>query len=781
MKIRKFFLTFSFCLIAGLSMGQIVMPETARLKAVDMMAKMGKTAVSLSCQTLMRDSMSGQAPLYVFNNGQKQGFVIVSGDECAIPILGYAEEGSFDEREMPDNMREWLEGCANQIMAVQRGKLKSMPLKKAQHHAVLPLLTTKWGQGVPNKKGKAYNRKCPTINQVYCYTGCVANAMAQVMNYYQWPQKPSQPIPKYTPNSNVGALAELPVIEFDWAHMRDIYEGTETQEENDAVGWLMRYCGQAVEMNYGTGSSGASTVTISKAMKTYFGYDLNTRYVLRNDYTADDWDSLIYNEILEGRPVIYKGVSSQYGHAFICDGCDNNGLYHINWGAEGRYNGYYALTVLNPYQGGDGYAGTNDGFSIDQAAVVGIQPATDETEDQRALHLNYITYYSTKLYAQFVNQTGAAGTFEYGFQYHLANDNSGQYKTKKSTVTFNNLTQKTFYFDVTSLKLSNGVYRFYPYSKLSTSSTYFVNGNYNFYLEVTISGGAVKTITKHPASNLTIKSIECTGNKVVNMVQEVKVTVTNTGEEFNDIIYLFASRTTTKGEYVNKTGLFVNKNGTGAACLYFTPDATGTWYLWADTDEEGKGIAKRIKITIRALPTRETELEMTECNINAYPQRTAVTVKVKNNGKDGYFRPLICQIYSVDDSQYVGYSETANMNIPVAENVQTTFYFDNLVYGKHYQARLYDYVSHQSDEIKIIGTTPFWMNHSGLLGDVDDNGVIDISDVLLTVDYILGRETTVFMREAADWNTDNNIDISDVLNIVDVILGKNKMRYYEPN
>ena len=163
-----------------------------------------------------------------------------------------------------------------------------------------------------------------------------------------------------------------------------------------------------------------------------------------------------------------------------------------------------------------------------------------------------------------------------------------------------------------------------------------------------------------------------------------------------------------------------------------------------------------------------------------FNQAPAVTVKVKNNGKDGYFRPLKCMIYSVNDNEYVGYSETANMNIAVAENVQTTFYFDDLVYGKHYQALLYEYVSHQSDEIKRIGTTPFWMNHSGLLGDVDDNGKVDITDVLMTVDHILGRENTAFMTKAADWNVDNIIDISDVLNIVDAILGKNKLRFYEP-
>ena len=759
--------------------GQTITPEIAQKRAADFLTKKGKRAVALIHKPLCYDSLGMSAPLYVFNAPQGKGFVIVSGDDRAESILGYVDEGEFDEKEMPANMRAWLDGYVGQIRTLQKMPTVRKSLRALQRTPIAPLMSTKWGQGDATKQGSAYNKQCPTINGVHCLTGCVATAMAQVMNYYQWPEETLCEIPQYKSNNNVGTLAALPLRSFDWASMADKYKGSETSEEEDAVAWLMRYCGQALSTNYGTGSSSASTNSVTHAMRTYFGYDTNMRYVSRDDYSAEAWDNLIYTELSEHRPVIYRGVSSEFGHAFVCDGYDDNSLYHINWGGDGRYEGYYALSVLNPYQGGEGYTGVSDGFSMSQGAVVGIQPFTGEDLDDSALHVDYITYYSTKLYALFVNMTGETKTFEYGFLYHLANDDSGEFKYKKATSTFKDMNQKTYYFDVNSLKLADGVYRFYPYSRLSGSTEYHVNGNYKDYLQVTISGGAVKVISIHPKAKLAINTIECTGNKVVNMVQEVKVTVSNTGEEFNNLIYLFASKTTTKGEFVNKTGFVVGAGATAEAFLYFTPTSTGTWYLWADTDESGKGIAKRVKVTIRDLPTRDTSLELESCEVEAFPQATTVTVSVKNTGRDGYFRPLRCLIYSLDEEKYVGFAETSNLNISMSKTLVTKFSFEDLVFGQNYQAVLYDYVTHQSDNLERLGEPfDFTVNHSGLLGDVNDDGKVDISDVLMTVDYVLGRVQDTFVIKAADWDKNRNIDISDVLGIVDLILGKHKLSYY---
>ena len=58
-------------------------------------------------------------------------------------------------------------------------------------------------------------------------------------------------------------------------------------------------------------------------------------------------------------------------------------------------------------------------------------------------------------------------------------------------------------------------------------------------------------------------------------------------------------------------------------------------------------------------------------------------------------------------------------------------------------------------------------------GDVNEDGSIDISDVLLLVDMILGKESVTPQRLAnGDLNEDGSIDICDVQMVIDIILGK---------
>ena len=59
-----------------------------------------------------------------------------------------------------------------------------------------------------------------------------------------------------------------------------------------------------------------------------------------------------------------------------------------------------------------------------------------------------------------------------------------------------------------------------------------------------------------------------------------------------------------------------------------------------------------------------------------------------------------------------------------------------------------------------------------LMGDANGDGTVDISDVLVTVDYVLGKNPDPFIIANADMDLTGQIDISDVLMIVDKILGK---------
>jgi len=59
-----------------------------------------------------------------------------------------------------------------------------------------------------------------------------------------------------------------------------------------------------------------------------------------------------------------------------------------------------------------------------------------------------------------------------------------------------------------------------------------------------------------------------------------------------------------------------------------------------------------------------------------------------------------------------------------------------------------------------------------LMGDVDSNGLINVTDVVLIIDQIVGRYPWNFNADAADVNYDGYINITDVVLVIDHLLGK---------
>lgn len=82
-----------------------------------------------------------------------------------------------------------------------------------------------------------------------------------------------------------------------------------------------------------------------------------------------------------------------------------------------------------------------------------------------------------------------------------------------------------------------------------------------------------------------------------------------------------------------------------------------------------------------------------------------------------------------------------------------------------------EYASESSSLVTKLDVS-FSITINSASGDVNKDGVVDISDVVLTVNYILGSTPAVFNQDAADINKDNNIDISDVVSLVNMILGQ---------
>lgn len=340
-------------------------------------------------QLTMAKQVSG---LYVFNMADNQGYVIVSNDDRVLPILGFSDSGNLDPDRMPSNMRAWLQGYADQIAWAKEHKtlpvLKTSAAattRRAGSHsttAIEPLMTTKWNQDTP------FNDLCPEYESGYkSATGCVATAMAQVMKYHEWPQDATSSIPAYTTASHGLSVSALPATTFDWDNMVDEYYkhwngsyfvkiSSPTTAQATAVAKLMQYCGSSVEMDYGD-SSGAFSEDVATALKTYFDYNSKTtQNVRRDDYTAAKWADLIYHEVANGRPVVYGGASSGGGHEFVCDGYkyeSSTDFFHINWGWGGMSDEYFVLSALDPDAQGIGGSTSTEGFRYNQDANIGIQ------------------------------------------------------------------------------------------------------------------------------------------------------------------------------------------------------------------------------------------------------------------------------------------------------------------------------------------------------------------------------------------------------------------------
>ena len=345
-------------------------------------------SVRLNSPELIYTTMSEQLlpTSYLFNG--EEGFLILSADDSAIPVLGYGHR-KVDANNLPQNLLSWLDGYAREIEYLrERGiNVESVETRAPENMApISPLLTTYWDQDYP------YNAQCPQVNGTYTFTGCVATAMAQAMNYFKYPDVGEGSL-QYTSQS-IGRKMSINFSRtpFDWENMLDSYKrGNFSQAQVDAVAYLMKACGYSVEMNYNVSASGTQNQLVAAAAKKYFKYDPNTFSYYRDMYSTSEWTQMIYDNLANVGPIVMGGTSPEEGgHSFVCDGYDGNGYFHFNWGWSGVSDGYYALNALSPEVLGIG--GYEGGFNYNQDAVLGMQPPTGEPVKEHIFNIYQYGY-----------------------------------------------------------------------------------------------------------------------------------------------------------------------------------------------------------------------------------------------------------------------------------------------------------------------------------------------------------------------------------------------------
>ncbi|WP_339137453.1 MAG: C10 family peptidase [Candidatus Electrothrix sp. GW3-4] len=347
----------------------------ARQVALNWMAEKSGRQQSESDLTTAAIERNGPNAVYYVINFARGGWIIISGDDVAYPVVAFSYQGTYStaEDDRPVQFNQWMGKVAAEIhnAVVER----SVPLPEAQvswsrlnvdsesftpapllDFDIAPLLTTTWDQGT------YYNASCPADAAGpggHVWAGCVATAMAQVMKYHNYPAT-GFGSHSYVDASYGNQQADFGATTYNWTSMPD-----SLSTYNADVATLLYHAGVSVEMAYGTDGSGASTSDAATALKTYFKYSDKLYFASKTDYTDTEWQTLLQTELNNGRPIIYRGDGSG-GHSFVCDGLLGEDYFHFNWGWSGDYNGYFYLNDLTP--------GSHD-YTNNQGGIMGITPA----------------------------------------------------------------------------------------------------------------------------------------------------------------------------------------------------------------------------------------------------------------------------------------------------------------------------------------------------------------------------------------------------------------------
>ena len=321
---------------------------------------------------------------YIYNRGSNEGFVIIAGDDELTPYIGYATTGRVVVENMPEQLAAFLKACQERINELASNTNIHQALQPTRPRAsepklIAPLLgNIQWNQSAP------WDKQTPVVDGEHTPVGCVATAYTQVMRYYQWPKQGERTFSYTEKESRRQHSVDYGATTYDWEHMPERYvdPSQATEKETKALSTLAYHAGVAVEMMYAPRGSGTYTQLVARALRDHFRYDKCVSYKSRANYTQATWEQLLRNELIASRPIVYSGAGSGGGHAFVCDGYDANGLFHINWGWGGMSDGYFNLNYLVPSNLGIG-GGAGGGFSIRQGAVIGIKPDSTGTSQRR--------------------------------------------------------------------------------------------------------------------------------------------------------------------------------------------------------------------------------------------------------------------------------------------------------------------------------------------------------------------------------------------------------------
>jgi Leucine-rich repeat (LRR) protein len=234
------------------------------------------------------------------------GFVMIAQTSEQLSIVGYSDNQDFRAGEMPPQLISLLKFYEDSLSVAGQDN-------KATKNAtpiVAPLLS-QYGIRLDQFK-HADVGGCPT--------GCVATAVTQIMLYHA--AREGKLIKGYGSHCYEDTKYGQICADFDGIQ----YSSDELLSYHVGISMEMQYCGSP----YGS----VPNKDFVAGLENHFQY-----------YTANaaNEDYYVRNELENQRPVYISLMGDPVGHAFVVDGYDDRGYFHVDFGWGGHYNGYYLL------------------------------------------------------------------------------------------------------------------------------------------------------------------------------------------------------------------------------------------------------------------------------------------------------------------------------------------------------------------------------------------------------------------------------------------------------
>ncbi len=504
--------------------------------------------------TLHKSLHSNNPEYYIFNAGNNKGFIIITGENDLTEVIGYSDSGNIDIENIPENLASWLNDYAKYVDNVRQ--YKALPEKKYNHiyePVVSPLLgKIAWEQSAP------FNAKCPydETAEAHCATGCTATAISQIMKYWEWPLNGSG---NHSYTTNYGVLSADFSKTYRWDLIKETYNTywdaqfnliqDWTPEEEDAVSQLLYDVGVSCETDYSPSESGGNTIILKETLNKNFHYNISS--ISRSSWPTKRWIDLLKAELNVQHPLFIVSAYITYSggglpHAFVIDGYDTAGYFHINWGwGPNSVNGYFNINYLNASEYLYGGAnGDNRAYTWNQNVWILIPSKKEELQpvqqvlrfmfSDQALSVSKNTFPKSDPFPLNINQLWSDNYNIYNGELRVCIEDSTEKVIASSLLPYyieNLVRDDVISTDLTKYvpdlsSFEDGNYMLYLQSRE-------INGNYNFNwipLEYTnqiyfnISNDTITIQPRDDYSQTLTASINC--NNIANYNSEFKVACT---------------------------------------------------------------------------------------------------------------------------------------------------------------------------------------------------------------------------------------------------------------